>query len=271
LVSLFRSVLQGRVKAWQINRAKRAALGQFDQPAAEIQRADWGQSLADPLGFYLRCLHYFDSRLPVSLRQHRHYFTKARRGFGEDPFHVMWLLLFREFHPQACLEIGVYRGQIISLWAWLARLCSQPCEVHGISPFSSAGDSVSKYSRRVEYLADTLCHFDHFGLAHPALLKAYSTDPEAVALIRSRAWDVIYIDGNHDYAVARQDWDHCAAAVKTGGLIVLDDAGLSTSFRPPIFATGGHPGPSRLAEEIDRARFEEILQVGHNRVFQRRG
>jgi hypothetical protein len=81
---------------------------------------------------------------------------------------------------------------------------------------------------------------------------------------------MIYIDGNHEYEVARRDWEACSLNLKPGGCIVLDDAGLTTSFRPPAFATAGHPGPSKLAQEIDRQSFDEILQVGHNRVFQKR-
>jgi hypothetical protein len=83
---------------------------------------------------------------------------------------------------------------------------------------------------------------------------------------------MIYIDGNHDYEVASKDWELCSSHVKQDGIIVLDDAALATSFDPPAYAaTRGHPGPSRLAEEIDRSRFREILQVGHNRVFQKIG
>jgi hypothetical protein len=151
----------------------------------------------------------------------------------------------------------------------LSRLNQQPCEVQGISPFSSLGDSVSRYERRVDYWADTLANFDHFGLPHPQLLKAYSTDAAARERIASRHWSGIYIDGNHDYEVAKADWNACSAAVAKGGVIVLDDAALGTAYRPPAFAFGGHPGPSRLAAEIDRTSFREILQVGHNRVFQR--
>ena len=101
------------------------------------------------------------------------------------------------------------------------------------------------------------------------MLKAFSTDDSAKKLVASREWSFIYIDGNHDYEIARADWELCAAHLRPGGLIVLDDSGLTTKYAPPIFATGGHPGPSRLAQEIDRTRFREILQVGHNRVFQK--
>jgi predicted O-methyltransferase YrrM len=100
-------------------------------------------------------------------------------------------------------------------------------------------------------------------------LKAFSTDDNAVALIKSRAWDLIYIDGSHDYPVVCKDWAVCSKSIRVGGVIVLDDAGLGTAFRPPAFASGGHPGPSRLAGEIDRKQFREILQVGHNRAFER--
>lgn len=203
------------------------------------------------------------------MREHREYFTKEGRGFGEDAFHVMWFMLFREFQPKNFLEIGVFRGQTLSLAALLSRVNGVSCEVCGISPFTSAGDSVSRYQQAVDYYEDTLRNFSYFKLAAPQLVRAFSTDPEAEQFIASKNWDMVYIDGNHDYEIARKDWEICSRHTKAEGVIVLDDSGLSTSFRPPAFATAGHPGPSRLAQEIDRTRFRELLQVGHNRAFQR--
>jgi hypothetical protein len=66
-----------------------------------------------------------------------------------------------------------------------------------------------------------------------------------------------------------KDWKVCAESARKGGVIVMDDSGLTTGYKPPQFATGGQSGPSRLAREIDRKQFREILQVGHNRVFQK--
>lgn len=241
----------------------------FPGATMEITRADWNQSIQDPTAFYIRCCHYFDRNLPEKFRRHRAYFAQNKRGFGEDAFHALWFLLFQEFHPVSFLEIGVYRGQTLSLAAMLAQHFNLDCPIQGISPFSSAGDAVSRYRRDVDYYEDTLKNFAHFLLPAPALLKAFSTDAAAAALIASRSWSFIYIDGNHDYEIARQDWELCAAHLKPGGVIVLDDSGLTTKYAPPIFATGGHPGPSRLAQEVDRTRFREILQVGHNRVFQK--
>ncbi len=225
--------------------------------------------MEDPTHYYLDCFRFFHQQLPNQLRNHRAYFVLKRRGFGEDAFHVMWFFLFREFKPKSFLEIGVYRGQTTSLAALLSRNAECECEVFGISPFSPAGDSVSNYLKGIDYYTDTQRNFEHFKLPQAQLLRAYSTAPEAHTLIKSRKWDMIYIDGNHDFQVARQDFEICSQNLAVGGIIVLDDSGLTTSFRPPSFSTAGHPGPSRLAKEIDRSRFRELLQVGHNRVFQR--
>src|SRR5258705_7214723 len=235
----------------------------------EIPISDWPRSLADPRGFYLDCFRYFHRHLPAELRAHRAYFTRCKRGFGEDAFHTMWFLLFRQFRPAQFLEIGVYRGQTLSLAALLARQQALPCEIHGISPFSSAGDSVSKYVSSVDYETDTLRNFEAFRLPPPKLLKAFSPDPEATQLISSRDWDMAYIDGNHDYKVARSDWEICSENVRAGGLVVLDDSGFTSSYEPPLFGSRGHPGPSQVAQQVPRDRFREILQVGHNRVFQK--
>jgi hypothetical protein len=169
------------------------------------------------------------------------------------------------------LEIGVYRGQTLSLAALLQKEFRCSGIVAGISPFLPAGDSVSTYRGDIDYEADTRNSFAHFHCPEPKLLRAFSTDAAALAFLRSETWDCIYIDGNHDYEVARADWDHCAAQVRPGGLIVLDDSALHTAYSPPSFATAGHLGPSQVAREIDRGHFVEILRVGHNRTFQRAG
>ena len=241
----------------------------IQRPNTRVNPEEFADSLRDRDGYYLRYFQDFHQTLPPELRAHRAYFLDDFRGFGEDAFHAMWWRLARRFRPGQFLEIGVYRGQVISLISLLAEIEGFPCEVTGISPFSNHGDSVSVYRSDVDYLEDTFCHFRIHRLQKPNLVQSYSTDPAALAVIRSRAWDMIYIDGSHDYEVARQDWHACSAAVKPGGIIILDDAGLGTSYRPPRFATAGHPGPSRVAGEIDRSLFTEILQVGHNRVFQR--
>lgn len=249
----------------------RRALAEALLPGAPAEDAldDWTRSLRDPTGFYLDCHRWFHFRLPEPLRAHRAYFREKRRGFGEDAFHVMWWLLFRRYGFREWGEIGVYRGQTLSLAALLQRELGLVENVAGISPFDGAGDSVSRYRPRIDYHADVLANFAHFGLPPPTLVRAYSTDAIALAALRSREWDCLYIDGNHDYEVARADWDHCAPVVRAGGVIVFDDSACGTGYEPPVFATAGLPDPSRVAAEIDPAQFREVLRVGHNRVFEK--
>lgn len=260
--------LKGRWANFQQAQVRRQLL-KTELGAPDIERSQWPHSLSDPTGFYLDCFRYFHQRLPKEITRHRRYFARRRRGFGEDAFHTMWFLLFREFRPASFLEIGVYRGQTLSLMALLAQRAQAKCHLCGISPFSQAGDAVSKYKEIPDYYQDTLRNFQVFALPHPQLVKAYSTDLEAAAVIQSRLWDIAYIDGNHDYEVARADWELCSVNIKVGGLVVLDDSAITSPYAPPIFATRGHPGPSRVAQEIPRDMFHEILQVGHNRVFQK--
>ena len=128
---------------------------------------------------------------------------------------------------------------------------------------------MSRYEQQIDYLEDVRKNHLYFDLSLPEFCRHVSTAPEATDFISKREWNLIYIDGNHDYEIARQDWDACNRALAPGGIIVLDDSSRETDFHPPCFATAGHPGPSRLAQEVDRSQFCEILAVGHNRVFQR--
>ena len=238
--------------------------------AREILRGDWASSLEEPTAFYEDCFRYFHFCLPTELRTHRTYFEQDHRGFGEAAFHTMWFLLFRELRPRAFLEIGVYRGQTLSLAALLQRQLRINGRVVGVSPFSTARDSLCSYRANVNYREDTLANCRHFDLEAPELITGLSTDAHAVDAIKSSVWDCVYIDGNHDYEVVRTDWENTASQVRPGGIIVLDDSGLTTTFKAPAFAMKGLPGPSRLAAEVGKPPYTEILQVGHNRVFQHR-
>jgi len=248
--------------------AKRKLLAKHFEPG-EITRAEWQDSIKDPTLFYERCFHYFYKKLPEELREHRKYFSENRRGFGEDTFHTMWWLIYNDLKPTNFLEIGVYRGQVISLIGLLSKMLSNPCDINAISPFSPAGDAGSTYLTTVDYHADVLINFKHFQLPEPKTHRAYSTDEAARQVIKSREWDCIFIDGNHDYEIVKEDWENCSKNIRLGGLIILDDSGTTSSYKPPAFATSGFPGPSQIASEIDRKHFTEVLQVGHNRAFLR--
>ncbi len=210
---------------------------------------------------------YFHKTLPAPLRQHRQYFE--HRGFGEDAFHAMWYLLLREFKPQNLLEIGVFRGQVISLWALISNHIDVHTRIRCISPFSQAGDEVSHYPK-LNYLDDVLRNFRHFDLPEPEYLQAFSTDPDALAYLKREPLDCVYIDGGHDYEVVLSDYRNSVAALRSGGLLVMDDSSLYTDFQPPAFSFAGHPGPSRVAREIADRELDHLGGVGHQNVYRKR-
>ncbi|SIT43966.1 conserved hypothetical protein [Paraburkholderia ribeironis] len=260
-----------------------ARVSQFQAALQRKSFSHYRESFAEDLSFteavgkypdrnalYAYMHHYLKYLAPEELREHRSYFSSHRRGFGEDAFHAMWWLLLREYQPRYCLEIGVYRGQVTSLVGLIAKLCAFECEVHGISPFSPAADTVSKYLKNIDYLEDTLASNRRFGLPDPQFLKALSTDTVAVQHIRSKVWNLIYIDGNHDYEVALADYTLCRDSLAPGGLLVMDDSSLYTDYRPAKFSFGGHPGPSRVVKELASSELRFLGGVGHNNVFSNR-
>jgi cephalosporin hydroxylase len=221
----------------------------------------------DRNALYAYMHHYYKYVAPKELREHRTYFTSEHRGFGEDAFHAMWWLLLREYRPHDCLEIGVYRGQVTSLIGLIAKMCGFECEMHGISPFAPLGDTVSTYLKNIDYLEDTLASNRRFGLSDPQLLKALSTDAVATEYVRSKAWNLIYIDGNHDYDVVLADYKLCRDALAPGGLLVMDDSSLYTDYKPAKFSFAGHPGPSRVMKELALSELHWLGGVSHNNVF----
>src|ERR1700733_1349099 len=166
-------------------------------------------------------MHRYFDRLPDSLRAHRAFFATQQRGFGEQAFHSMWYLLLREFRPVTLLEIGVFRGQVISLWSLIGKLQGSQPRIRCISPFTRSGDGVSAYPE-LDYLQDMHANFRHFHLPEPDYMKALSTDPAALRYLKAEPCDCIYIDGSHDYEIVLSDYQNSVAALRTGGLLVMD-------------------------------------------------
>lgn len=251
-----------RLQKQQYNRAQ-------SRYAQDLSFTEAAKRFPDRTDLYRYMHHYFHNLAPKPLRDHRDWFSRESRGFGEDAFHAMWFTLLREFRPRRCLEIGIYRGQTISLWALISQLVGFECELYGISPFSSSGDADSKYSEKLDYLADTQASFRKFSTKTPHFLKAYSTDAVARDFIASQGWDLIYIDGSHDYEVVLSDYQLCRDHLAPGGLLIMDDSSLYTDYRPPMFGFSGHVGPSRVFRDFATTELTFLGGVGHDNVLRK--
>ena len=220
---------------------------------------------------YTKMDKFFYYHLPFQLIRHRIFFSKDSRGFGEDAFHSMWYLFFSEFKPKNCLEIGVYRGQMITLWSLISKLLNLSTNISALAPFEPASDKDSKYLENINYFEDTKKNHELFYLDQPEYCREFSTSEKAKKFIESKKWDLIFIDGNHDYEVVKSDFELSMKNLSNDGFIVMDDSSLYFDFQQKKYGGfTGHPGPSKVAKDIAMKKMRFFGAVGHNNIFSKK-
>lgn len=206
------------------------------------------------------------------LKAHRDFVEQHVYGFGERAFWWMWKLLVDEM-PQkfGFLEIGVYKGAIPSLIRLLADRSDKQASISGITPLSGEGGRHDSYPDE-DYLQHITDLHEHFGQKMPKIYHGLSGDKDIQAKIKRRArFDIIYIDGGHDYEVALADMVTYGPRVKPGGYLVIDDC---ATYLAPVW---GHYQGIKSVSDAARAvietdpGWEHVLSVMHNRIWKRVG
>lgn len=231
------------------------------------------------------------------LKQHRDYIEQNKLGFGDRAFHFMWYLLFSDVAERKgnvkALEIGVYKGQVISLLSLLSKELKVPADISAITPLEGTVSSSSLVNNRIvnkirrtfsasfrkqekegnlykneDYKKIIADLFTHFGLDlnNVHLHKGYSNDPSILSALKGQQFDLIYIDGDHSYEGALNDIRNFTPMVSDKGYLVMDDASW---FLEGSAFWKGHEEVSRACNIIDGLGFKNILNVGHNRVYQK--
>ena len=237
----------------------------------------------------------FTQRAAADLRlnNHRKHVENEELGFGDPAFHFMWHLLLAAAHerfgPIQAAEIGVFKGQVISLWALLAKDLEYELKIYAISPLE--GQPIpppsilrtirSRLDRRfkerlssgdfypaVDYEAIIRGHFCFHGLDFDAinLLRGYSTDAAVRKNAEALCLQVLYIDGDHTYEGARSDIEYYGPLVEIGGWLIMDDAAFDL---PGTGYWKGYETVTRACQMLPDLGFTNILNVGHNRIFER--
>ena len=231
------------------------------------------------------------------LKKHREYVEANNLGFGDRAFHYMWYLLLSKLFENKTspnlLEIGVYKGQVISLWEIIAQKLGHDINIHAISPFSGNINTsfftnnhflkivrklLSKSFRedlklgnmhpKLDYLKINENLFSHFGLSFNKVNKhiGLSNDFSVLEKVGSKRFDIVYIDGNHRYDVVKMDIYNYSPLVNPNGYLVMDDASY---FLPGSIFWKGYKEVSKACNEIENLGFKNVLNVGHNRVYRR--
>lgn len=229
------------------------------------------------------------------LKAHRDWVEKNSWGFGDRAFHYMWYLILRDDVLKRSipklLEIGVYKGQVISLWALIANQLRSSVQITGISPFKSSKPWFGK-NRVFSRIARTIFNvyrddvrsanlydddnyldcvhriFSEFDLseAHISLVRGYSQEQHVYERVAETKFDVIYIDGGHRYEQVAEDLAKYSPLVSRGGYLVLDDASRN---QPGSKFWKGHESVSRAVHDWGAPGFTNVLNVGHNAVYKR--
>lgn len=203
------------------------------------------------------------------LKAHRDFIEQHFLGFGDRSFQWMWKLLVDEL-PLNCkfLEIGVYCGQIVSL----VKMLNLRAEVYGITPLSQESGPKGEFPKfpDVDYRERIQFLHDHFSLPMPELIVGKSTDPQILQQAHALApFDVVYIDGGHEYEVVCQDLQNYPPLVKDGGFLVVDDCANFLNMY-----NGSFPGilqVSRAVRDIlePQPQWTHLFACMHNRIWQK--
>jgi hypothetical protein len=197
---------------------------------------------------------------------------EVSHGFGERAFCWLWHLLVQDMGASfKFMEIGVFKGRVLAIVEAFASGCGKTAEVYGVTPLSTSGDKYSGYDN-VDYAAAIQENYKIFGVGmdRTTIYKGLSNDDRIVGLAQgSGQYDIIYIDGCHDYEVVCQDIANYLPLVRSGGYLVMDDASLYLQNPYGMFL--GHPDVSRAAKEkLDsNPAVEHLFAVGHNRVWRK--
>ncbi len=207
------------------------------------------------------------------LQNHRFHIEKYNLGFGERAFHAMWKDIINLMPPKfKFLEIGVYKGQVLSLVKLLSDHNNKEIEFYGVSPLNDVGDKFSRYES-TDYLFLINGLFDHFNLDFDPginLIKGSSNDIKIKAKIESlKHFDLMYIDGSHDYEFVISDIELMKSVCSPGAIIVFDDSACYKNLPSDKFR--GHIDVcDAIRDKIENdSNFIEVLCVGHNRVFRK--
>jgi hypothetical protein len=231
------------------------------------------------------------------LKEHRDYIQKNKLGFGDRAFHFMWYLLMTDLKQKRnafkMIEIGVYKGQVISLWSLLAREMEIHPEIYAISPLKGNIATGRIVNNRVvekfrQWVVPGFKKLQEEGNAYPKedyeeiirslfnqfklsfddihMFRGYSNDETILASVRKESFDLIYVDGDHTYEGVLLDIRNFSGLLTKGGYLVMDDASW---FLEGTKFWKGHKEVSRACEIIEGLGFRNVLNVGHNRIYEK--
>jgi hypothetical protein len=208
--------------------------------------------------------------LDPELKSHRDFVDKNVFGFGERSFQWMWSLIVGDM-PKAFtfLEIGVFKGQVLSLIELLASRQGKKAKRYGVTPLSTEGGVwESDYEKDIDTIHDEFKLDKKF-----TILKGLSESTDIISSASKLKLDILFIDGGHEERHIRNDIVNYAPLVKSGAFMVIDDC--CNTFHMPFGYFQGIESVSKVVDELlpphaGSNEWEFVASVVHNRIYRRK-
>ena len=173
------------------------------------------------------------------------------------------------------LEIGVYKGQILSLTQALATRTNKKAKILGVTPLVDkdfgGDDRLPDIQRLFKILNITM--------ENTEIIDGLSQNVKVIERVKQDApFDLMFIDGDHSYEGARSDMNTYVPMLKEGGFLVVNDTNNFRQFPAIYDPTHNRESLFTGLEPVSRATrdclennpsLKDLLAVMHTRLFQR--
>ena len=208
------------------------------------------------------------------LNAHVNIIAKYQLGYGEKAFRYLWFLVLSQLPKNGkFLEIGVFKGSILALSQMISNILNLQLTSFGLTPLNNTGDKYSVYNpddyeKAIMFLYQEL----DLSLDNTRIIPGLSTDNKCKeSAIKHGPYDLVYIDGGHDYETVVNDIELSDKILKTNGLLVMDDASSLLNFKFDHKGFKGHQEVGlAIKDKLDNnPQYKHLFACGHNRVWKK--
>lgn len=206
------------------------------------------------------------------LQKHVDIVSRYGLGYGEKAFRYLWLLIISQLPKNAkFLEIGVFKGSILALSQMISNSLNLNLISFGLTPLNNTGDKYSTYNKddyekAIAFLYEKL----NLNMNNTKIIKGLSTDEKIKEKVLNEGpYDMIYIDGGHDYETVINDIELSDKILKINGFLIMDDASSFLNFKSNHKGFKGHQEVGlAIKDKIDKnLNYKHLFACGHNRVW----
>lgn len=206
------------------------------------------------------------------LGDHLKYIKTNKYGCDESAFYYLWYLLVNEMGMGfKFLEIGVYKGGVLSLIELISDRTGKGVRIYGITPLDRSGD---KYLEKYDDADYGYCINKIYGdmgldISRTRIIKGLSQDLVVRETILGEGlFDIVYVDGSHNFEDVVKDIKLSKKLLKIGGYLVMDDASSKLNMGNGIVFRGWGDVAEAIDEELaSDVNYGHLFACGHNRVW----